>query len=153
MSDGNDNDVGSEPLSGALRSNRKTPLNTTSQVVDWLADGDFCDADEETVPLTSRDLLLEPLSVPPDDAHQVVRSRHSSLTRKRRGKKRSRQTAEIQKGTAWMRTCLLWFCRNTRAVQSTISCMNLMARLLFWSSILASIAGVFWYSYELFNHG
>ena len=38
-------------------------------------------------------------------------------------------------------------------VRSTLSCMNLLAKLLFWCSALASAAAVVWYSYELKKHG
>ena len=38
-------------------------------------------------------------------------------------------------------------------VRSTLSCMNILAKLLFWCSALASAAAVVWYSYELKKHG
>ena len=31
--------------------------------------------------------------------------------------------------------------------------MNFLARILFWSSLVAMVAAVIWYSYELFQHG
>lgn len=147
---------------GPLCVNRRAnaPLNIEA---DSLQDNDTCDfeIDDETVPLTSQDPLLGESSTVAllPDSHQVVRSRYakanSQRKRNRHGNRKGRgyEIPEAQRRTPWMRTCLLWFCRSTRAVQSTISCMNLLARLLFWTSILASILGVFWYSYELYNHG
>ena len=44
-------------------------------------------------------------------------------------------------------------CRDRTLVRSTLSCMNLVAKMLFWSSALASVAAVVWYSYELKNNG
>jgi hypothetical protein len=121
-----------------------------------LDDNQDAERDEETVPLTSRGSLLEsqPSTV---DPHAVIRSRSNIANhgkQKRPKRRRAKDsTSESQRAKSWVRTCLLWFCRNTRAVQSTLSCMNLLARLLFWSSMLASVLGVFWYSYELYNHG
>ena len=37
--------------------------------------------------------------------------------------------------------------------RSTINAMNFLARILFWSSLVAMVAAVIWYSYELFQHG
>lgn len=44
-------------------------------------------------------------------------------------------------------------CCDRTFVRSTLSFMNLLARLLFWCSALASVAAVVWYSYELKKHG
>ena len=152
----------SMPISATAMSNRTTnsPFDMRLDLFQDEENSSNADIDEEAVPLTPRGPQLEEHpSTPLSDRCHVVRSRSSSSAnnnvkrkRKREGVKR-RRGKEILKDSGWVRTCLLWFCRNTRAVQSTISCMNLLARLLFWSSILASILGVFWYSYELYNHG
>lgn len=42
------------------------------------------------------------------------------------------------------------FYRNFR---STLQCMNFMARIVLWCTILALVVAVVWYSYELHNHG
>lgn len=45
-------------------------------------------------------------------------------------------------------------CRDrNNMVRSTLSCMNLVARVLFWSSVVALAAAVVWYSHELKNNG
>eukprot|EP00934_Nitzschia_sp_Nitz4_P002162 Nitzschia sp. Nitz4//scaffold9_size221794//163764//166205//NITZ4_001370-RA/size221794-snap-gene-0.109-mRNA-1//1//CDS//3329561073//2162//frame0 len=45
-------------------------------------------------------------------------------------------------------------CQRYQAlVRSTLSCMNILARILFWCSALASVAAVVWYSIELRKHG
>ena len=51
--------------------------------------------------------------------------------------------------------CLRACCRNTTAtaVRSTVKLMNLVARALLWCTTAALAAAVFWYSYELLNHG
>lgn len=51
------------------------------------------------------------------------------------------------------RRCCQPCCQNQALVRSTLSCMNLLARILFWSSAVASVAAVVWYSYELIKHG
>jgi hypothetical protein len=133
-------------------STTSSPIHPTATDVqsELLQQDDSQDADEETVPLTSRG----PLETQPVDPHPVIRSRSTIHGKQKRPKRRRATASESQRGSkSWVRTCLLWFCRNTRAVQSTLSCMNLLARLLFWSSMLASVLGVFWYSYELYNHG
>lgn len=50
---------------------------------------------------------------------------------------------------------LLWWlcCRDRKMVRSTLTCMNIVARALLWCSLLALVAAVVWYSYELKNNG
>ena len=50
---------------------------------------------------------------------------------------------------------LLWWlcCRDRKMVRSTLTCMNVVARILLWCSLLALVAAVVWYSYELKNNG
>lgn len=40
-----------------------------------------------------------------------------------------------------------------RNFKSTLQCMNFMARIVLWCTVLALIVAVIWYSYELHNHG
>jgi hypothetical protein len=85
-----------------------------------------------------------------------VRKTAKDVRRKRRKGEETLPTpmSTTPRRRSWLHVCLLWFCRNnSRTVQSTISCMNLLARLLFWSTIVALVATVFWYSYELHEHG
>lgn len=49
--------------------------------------------------------------------------------------------------------CLKTLCFDRTMVRNTISCMNVMARVVVWSSVVALVAGVVWYSYELKNNG
>eukprot|EP00536_Pseudo-nitzschia_multiseries_P007443 jgi/Psemu1/17979/gm1.17979_g len=44
-------------------------------------------------------------------------------------------------------------CRDRKIVRSTLSCMNVVARILSWCTVVASVAGVVWYSYELKKTG
>ena len=88
----------------------------------------------------------------------LVRARKTAKRRKRRN--HAREHSSVPPGTpvnrrrSYLHACLLWCCRNnSRTVQSTISCMNMLAKLLFWSTILALVSAVFWYSYELHEHG
>ena len=48
---------------------------------------------------------------------------------------------------------LFWCCHDRRIVRSTLSCMNVVARILSWCTVFASVAGVVWYSYELKKTG
>jgi hypothetical protein len=50
----------------------------------------------------------------------------------------------------WRQWC---FCRDRKFVRSTLSCMNFVARVLLWCSVLAMVVLVVWYSYELKNNG
>ncbi len=53
------------------------------------------------------------------------------------------------------RTCggIFWCCNDRKIVRSTLSCMNVVARILSWCTVVASVAGVVWYSYELKKTG
>jgi hypothetical protein len=45
-------------------------------------------------------------------------------------------------------------CREHRGiVRSTLSCMNLVAKILLWCSAMASVAAVVWYTNELRING
>ena len=46
-----------------------------------------------------------------------------------------------------------WCCNDRKIVRSTLSCMNVVARILSWCTVVASVAGVVWYSYELKKTG
>jgi len=48
---------------------------------------------------------------------------------------------------------IFWCCHDRKIVRSTLSCMNVVARILSWCSVIASVAGVVWYSYELKKTG
>ncbi|CAB9516735.1 Transmembrane protein 184C [Seminavis robusta] len=50
-------------------------------------------------------------------------------------------------------TCLRTLCFDRTMVRNTLSCMNVMARVVVWFSVFALAAGVVWYSYELKNNG
>ena len=44
-------------------------------------------------------------------------------------------------------------CRDRTFVRSTMVIMNVLAKILVWSSVVALVAAVVWYSYELKNNG
>jgi len=48
---------------------------------------------------------------------------------------------------------MCWCCRDRKIVRSTLSCMNVVARIVSWCTVVASVAGVVWYSYELKKTG
>lgn len=48
---------------------------------------------------------------------------------------------------------IFWCCNDRKIVRSTLSCMNVVARILSWCTVVASVAGVVWYSYELKKTG
>ena len=92
-----------------------------------------------------------------------VRSRHrhrSNRKHHRRGKRRKRLPEQQQhknngieflpsRYCSYCNSCLgkiFWCC-------STLSCMNVVARVLSWCTVVASLAGVIWYSYELKKTG
>jgi hypothetical protein len=74
---------------------------------------------------------------------------------KRRRRKR-RHTADMEDSSATTPTAArwrIWCCRDRRVRQNIQTCMNFVARLLLWCTVLASVALVVWYSYELKNNG
>jgi len=48
---------------------------------------------------------------------------------------------------------VFWCCNDRKIVRSTLSCMNVVARILSWFTVFASVAGIVWYSYELKQTG
>ena len=69
---------------------------------------------------------------------------------KRKRRQRAYSKDEIPPTSAWR---WLICCRDRTLVRSTLSCMNLVAKMLLWCSAIASAAAVIWYSYELKNNG
>jgi hypothetical protein len=97
-----------------------------------------------------------------------VRSRHrhrSYRKQHRRGKRRKRLPEQQHKNgieflppryCSYCNYCLgkiFWCCNDRKIVRSTLSCMNVVARVLSWCTVVASLAGVIWYSYELKKTG
>lgn len=49
---------------------------------------------------------------------------------------------------------LCWnYCCFYRNFKSTLQCMNVMAKIVLWHTVLSLVVAVIWYSYELHNHG
>ena len=48
---------------------------------------------------------------------------------------------------------IFWCCQDRKIVRNTLSCMKVVARILSWCTVIASVAGVVWYSYELKKTG
>ena len=48
---------------------------------------------------------------------------------------------------------LFWCCNDRKIARSTLSCMNVVARILSWCTVFASVAGIVWYAYELKQTG
>ncbi|MGK3733528.1 MAG: hypothetical protein ACI8RD_002720 [Bacillariaceae sp.] len=112
----------------------------------------------------------------PHDHHQGVtpittnvRSRHrhhSNRKQHRRGRRRKRLPEQQQhkngieflppRYCSYCNYCLgkiFWCCNDRKIVRSTLSCMNVVARVLSWCTVVASLAAVIWYSYELKKTG
>ena len=95
-------------------------------------------------------------------AASTVVSRRKGQRRRRARRQRSNSTSSekpvegmTQPGPldAVCSVCLRTMCFDRTMVRNTLSCMNVMARVLVWASFLALGAAVVWYSYELFNNG
>jgi hypothetical protein len=97
-----------------------------------------------------------------------VRSRHrhrSNRKQHRRGRRRKILPEQQHKNgieflppryCSYCSYCLgkiFWCCNDRKIVRSTLSCMNVVARVLSWCTVVASLAGVIWYSYELKKTG
>jgi hypothetical protein len=124
----------------------------------------------DTVPMG----LLQPRNQP--QGLQAVSGKSSSLLARRRGRRRKRRhrtgsnlsekdkelvvspTGSAINGPAGPVDALCSVCLRTlyldrTVLRNTLSCMNVMARVVVWSSVVALVAGVVWYSYELKNNG
>lgn len=135
-------------------------------------DGDHDnDVDLNETPLQSEhNLLVVPLLMAQEDSlieSGSIRSRNngsvneSNSTKQKRlkdskRKKRKQSSASssklAKKDTASSRR---WCCSSCPApfVRSTLSVMNFLARVLFWCTVVATVAAIGWYSYELKNNG
>jgi hypothetical protein len=90
-----------------------------------------------------------------------VRSRHrhrSTRKHHRRGKRRKERLPEQQQhknnGIEFLPSRYCSYCNSCLGkMRSTLSCMNVVARVLSWCTVVASLAGVIWYSYELKKTG
>lgn len=108
-------------------------------------------------------ILAQPLLLPSEDAadpaatpavspplgvrRNLVRSRRTGKRPKR--KKRGVRLYRSKKSSLGLllgRLCC--FAQN-----KVVRCMNLTARVVLWSTIIALSVGVVWYSYELFHNG
>ncbi|KAG7356462.1 organic solute transporter Ost alpha [Nitzschia inconspicua] len=73
----------------------------------------------------------------------------------RKHRRKRKHTTEMDNGAAspagvkWQILC----CRDQKIRRNIQSCMNTVARLLLWCTVIASVALVVWYSYELKNNG
>ena len=108
----------------------------------------------ETVsePQSEQELLMMPLMMAPEDTlveSGSIRSRNKSRKDDSSKRRRKRKRKHDSDGAA---SVLGKWC-PAPFVRSTLSVMNFMARLLFWGSVVAMVAAVVWYSYELKNNG
>jgi hypothetical protein len=94
-----------------------------------------------------------------DSKSSIFRSRKTSGLKRQKNKKRRRRprlasyedrlVAQASKRES--RCCKP--CRDRTFVRSTMVVMNILAKILVWSSVIALAAAVVWYSYELKNNG
>jgi hypothetical protein len=69
----------------------------------------------------------------------------------KRSRKKRNQTVDGESTTSTK--CRLLCCRDRKVRRNIQSCMSFVARLLLWCTVVASVALVVWYSYELKNNG
>ena len=90
----------------------------------------------------------------------AVRSRKGNPQHKRKEHRSRRRKRKQQPSSESCCCCPSCFgrccggcCKDRKIVRSTLSCMNVVARILSWCTVVASVAGVVWYSYELKKTG
>lgn len=113
------------------------PVNTDSEAELLLMPLMSSNTDEPTAPTSE-----------PPTSNTSIRSRkqNKKVTTKRK-RRRRRVNSSSSSESEQRRWCPAPF------VRSTLSVMNFLARILFWSSVVAMVAAVVWYSYELKNNG
>ena len=96
----------------------------------------------------------KPLNSSPKNRNRRRRSRKDSLSKDPPSNNNNGNGGNNNNNSRrFFRCCRDRTCRDRTFVRSTLSCMNLVARMLLWCSAVASIAAVVWYSYELRNNG
>ena len=155
-----------------LHSHSRSHANSNDETDDDNDDDDDDDGKQnETSLLSEHNLLIMPLMMAQEDSlieSGSIRSRNNSVndsnsTKQKRlkaskRKKRKHSTASsskiAKKDTASSRRwcCYVYAC-PAPFVRSTLSVMNFLARVLFWCSVVATVAAIGWYSYELKNNG
>lgn len=101
----------------------------------------------------------QPQSLEAGNGKPSMISRRRGRRRKRRNRSNSSHSEKVKDSApggpidALCSMFLRTLCFDRAMVQNTLSCMNVMARVLVWSSVMALAAGVVWYSYELATNG
>jgi hypothetical protein len=80
----------------------------------------------------------------------LVRSRKTGRSPKRK-RRRGVRLYNNRRSSGWGNCLLRRLC--CFAQNKVVRCMNLTARVVLWSTIIALSVGVIWYSYELFHRG
>jgi len=106
---------------------------------------------------SEHDLLMMPLMMATEDSlttNNSTNNETASIIRSRKQKKDddSSQTKRSKRRRAKQRNNNNSN-NNNPFWRSTMTVMNFLARLLFWGTVVATVAAVVWYSYELKNNG
>jgi len=96
-----------------------------------------------------------------NDLNNNMVSRRKSRKNRRRHRSNSEASAKANNNEtttvgpldAVCTTCLRTLCFDRTMVRNTLSCMNVMARVLVWASFVFLVAAIVWYSKELINNG
>lgn len=100
----------------------------------------------------------QPPSLHASGGQGTIVSRRRGRRRKRRNRSNSSHSEKMKDPSqgpidAMCSMFLRMLCFDRAMVRNTLSCMNVMARVVVWSSVMALAAGVVWYSYELTTNG
>lgn len=98
-------------------------------------------------------------------SRKCVTGHRSNRKHRHRGRRRKRlseqhSTTDIESSRcSYCNYCfgstggIFWCCYDRKIVRNTLSCMKVVARVLSWCTVVAMVAGVIWYSYELKKTG
>jgi hypothetical protein len=118
---------------------------------------DIASATAFSSPLPVNNTTTAPAS-PTANSNSIFRSRKSGLQKRQKKNRRGRPRLAsyedrlvAQANHRESRCCTP--CRDRTFVRSTMVVMNILAKILVWSSVVALAAAVVWYSYELKNNG
>eukprot|EP00531_Pseudo-nitzschia_arenysensis_P009444 CAMPEP_0116149706 /NCGR_PEP_ID=MMETSP0329-20121206/19116_1 /TAXON_ID=697910 /ORGANISM="Pseudo-nitzschia arenysensis, Strain B593" /LENGTH=772 /DNA_ID=CAMNT_0003646089 /DNA_START=144 /DNA_END=2462 /DNA_ORIENTATION=- len=157
------------PPAPSPRSMSHKSIKSTSSLHRAIQTNEGFGADGETHDNTEHDRLI-PLASPTNNFNAgqdlAVRSRkgngkpRNQSTKRRRKRKQQPNNDDTSNSGCCPNWCfgrccggIFWCCNDRKIVRSTLSCMNVVARILSWCTVVASVAGVVWYSYELKKTG
>jgi hypothetical protein len=142
----------SGPATDSIPSSSATATNTTTNGVD----SDPVEAASLFTPTATA--TASRTNTPTGGSKSMFRSRKTGVNkRQKKNRKRRPRLASYEDrlvagaNNRSSRCCTP--CRDRTFVRSTMFVMNILAKILVWSSVIALAAAVIWYSYELTNNG